>query len=140
LYLQAKIEIRVTTPFTETSLATMKQTTLLPLALATLFLSTGLVSARAGEIQQREQNQQGRIAEGIETGELTPAETARLEAREAELKKQIADDKAANGGKLTPAERKQINKELKHISHRIHHAKHNAKTTAPAATPAPAAK
>jgi len=123
----------------------MKHTTLLSLSVLSLSLSLGLCSAQAGEIQQREQNQQGRIAEGIESGELTPAETARLEAREAELKKQIAEDRAANGGKLTPEERRKVNKELNHISRRIHHAKHNRKSTAPAATtpaatPAPAAK
>jgi len=118
----------------------MKRTILLPITLITLFLSLGLVNAKAGEVQQREQNQQGRIAEGIESGALTPAETARLEAREAELKKQMADDRAANGGKLTPEDRRKINKELNHISRRIHHAKHNARSTAPAAATAPATK
>lgn len=117
----------------------MKHTTLLTLSVLSLSLTLGLCSAQAGEIQRRQQNQQGRIAEGIESGELTPAETARLEAREAALQKQIAEDRAANGGKLTPEERRKVNKELNHISHRIHHAKHNKRSTAPAtATPAAA--
>ena len=83
-------------------------------------------------IQNREERQQDRIANGVKSGELTPAETARLEKREAELKKQIADDKAANGGKLTPKERKQIEKELNEISRKIHHEKHDEQKTAPA--------
>ncbi len=80
-------------------------------------------------VRERELNQQGRIANGIQSGELTPAETSRLEAREAVLRKQIADDRSANGGKLTSAERAQINKELDGISIRIHRQKHDAQTT-----------
>ena len=79
-------------------------------------------------IKDREERQQDRIANGVESGELTPAETARLEKREALLKKQIAADRSANGGKLTPKERAEIQKELDGISARIHRQKHDAQT------------
>jgi hypothetical protein len=84
------------------------------------------------EVARREENQQDRIANGIKTGELTPAEVARLEKREARLREQIKDDRAADGGKLTPAERVQINRELDRLSTAIYRAKHNGQTVPPA--------
>jgi hypothetical protein len=84
------------------------------------------------EVGRREERQQDRIAHGAESGQLTPAELARLEKREAELRDQIKNDRSANGGHLTPAERKQINAELDATSARIYRAKHNDKTVPPA--------
>ena len=84
------------------------------------------------EVGRREEHQQDRIAKGVEDGQLTPAETAKLEKREAELREKIKNDRSENGGKLTPEERKKINHELNHISKRIHHTKHNDKTVPPA--------
>ena len=86
------------------------------------------------EVGRREERQQDRIGNGVKSGELTPAETARLEKREAELRDQIKNDRGANGGKLTPAERKQINAELDDVSRRIYRAKHNGREM-PAAKP-----
>ena len=99
------------------------------LCLALVLATPALLPAVERPIRDRETRQQERIANGVQSGELTPAETARLEARETELRKQIADDRSANGGKLTPAERAQINKELDGIGVRIHHQKHDAQTT-----------
>jgi len=84
------------------------------------------------EVGRREERQQDRIGNGVQSGELTPAETARLEKREAQLRDQIKNDRSANGGKLTPAERKQINAELDDLSRRIYRAKHNDRTVPPA--------
>jgi hypothetical protein len=67
----------------------------------------------------RLENQQDRIAQGIKSGNLSPGETARIERREAELRHQLATDRAANGGQLTPAERQQIYDELDELSARI---------------------
>ena len=83
-------------------------------------------------IRNREERQQDRIANGVKSGELTPAESARLEKREAELKKQIKNERSANGGKLTPKERAQIEKELNEISRKIHRQKNDAQKTPPA--------
>jgi len=83
----------------------------------------------ATEVGRREKLQQDRIAGGIASGQLTPAEVQRLEAREAVLRRQIAEDRAANGGKLTAEERAQVNKELTEISVRIHRQKHDGQTT-----------
>jgi hypothetical protein len=79
----------------------------------------------AAEVDRRAENQQDRIAQGVRSGELTPAETARLERKEARIDRQIRRDRAANGGKLTPAERRQINREQNRVSRQIDRAKHN---------------
>lgn len=82
-------------------------------------------AAQAATAKEREARQQGRIGEGIKSGELTPAEAAKLEARVAELRKQIASDRAANGGKLTPEQRRQAQDELDQLSARIAKQKHD---------------
>lgn len=80
-----------------------------------------------GEVGQREENQQDRIAQGIKSGQLTAGETAKLETNEAAINQQVKDDRQTNGGKLTPAEKKQINKEQNRQSKNINRAKHNGR-------------
>jgi hypothetical protein len=80
------------------------------------------------EVGKRLENQQDRIAQGINSGQLTAGEAARLEAREVELRHEIGTDRNANGGKLTEAERVEINKELNGLSARIYREKHDAET------------
>jgi len=79
-------------------------------------------------IAQRKENQQDRIAQGVKSGQLTAGETANLEKKEAAINKETATDRAANGGKLTAAEKKQINGQQNQVSKRIYADKHNAKT------------
>ena len=81
--------------------------------------------AFAAEVDRRQANQQARIAEGVESGQLTPGETARLERREAKTRREIRRDRTANGGTLTPAERAKINREENRTSRAIYRAKHN---------------
>jgi hypothetical protein len=61
----------------------------------------------------------------VKNGTLSPAETARLETREAALQSQLKADKTLNGGKLTPAERAQAQRELDGLSRRIYAGKHD---------------
>jgi hypothetical protein len=77
-------------------------------------------------IEQRKENQQDRIAEGVKSGQLTAGETANLEKKEAAINKETAKDRAANGGKLTPAERAQVNRQQNRLSKQIYQDKHNA--------------
>jgi predicted transglutaminase-like cysteine proteinase len=79
------------------------------------------------EVGRREENQQDRIAQGVQSGQLTAGETSRLENREARINHEIKTDRAANGGALTPAERAQVNRQQNHVSKRIYHDKHNAR-------------
>jgi WXXGXW repeat (2 copies) len=79
-------------------------------------------------VNGRRYNQQGRIANGISSGQLTAGETKNLENREAGLNKEIHNDRAANGGTLTPQERGQVNQRQNNLSKSIYNDKHNANT------------
>ncbi len=80
------------------------------------------------KVDQRRENQQDRIAQGIKSGQLTAGETAKLENQQKGINKQVAADRKANGGKLTTGEKHQVNKEQNAASKNIYHKKHNAKT------------
>ena len=83
--------------------------------------------AMAAEVDRRETRQQERIGQGVESGQLTPGETARLERQEQRIDNQVKAERAANGGHLTAAERQQVNREQNRESRRIYAAKHNAR-------------
>ena len=80
------------------------------------------------EVGQRRENQQDRIANGIASGQMSPSEAAKAEGRQQNINKQVAADRAANGGKLTPAEKKNINHQQNQASRQIYNEKHNEKT------------
>ncbi|HTF26502.1 MAG TPA: hypothetical protein VK937_21715 [Candidatus Limnocylindria bacterium] len=79
-------------------------------------------------VAQRKENQQDRIAQGVKSGQLTAGETANLETKEAAINGETKADRAANGGKLTAAEKKQINGQQNQLSKQIYKDKHNANT------------
>ena len=79
-------------------------------------------------VAQRKENQQDRIANGVQSGQLTAGETANLEKKEAAINKETAADRAANDGKLTAAEKKQVNQQQNKVSKQIYADKHNANT------------
>ena len=79
-------------------------------------------------VGQRKENQQDRIAQGVKSGQLTAGETANLETKEAAINGETRADRAANGGKLTPAEKQQINGQQNQLSKQIYNDKHNANT------------
>ena len=79
------------------------------------------------EVGKREENQQDRIAQGIKSGQLTAGEAAHLENNETKINNEVRNDRAANGGTLTPKEKKQVNKQLNRQSHQIYHDKHNGR-------------
>lgn len=79
-------------------------------------------------IAQRKENQQDRIANGVKSGQLTAGETANLETKEAAINGETRADRAANGGKLTSAEKTQINQQQNKLSNQIYQDKHNAAT------------
>jgi CRISPR/Cas system-associated endoribonuclease Cas2 len=81
------------------------------------------VNVNDPNIQQRMQNQERRIQQGVNSGTLTPKEAGKLEAREAKIKQDEARMKS--DGQLTAKERKKLNKELDHASDRIYKQKHD---------------
>lgn len=79
------------------------------------------------EVGQRQRLQQERIAQGVKSGQLTAGETAHLEGRESAINKEVHNDRAANGGTLTAAERRQVNRQQNRTSGAIYRKKHNAR-------------
>ena len=79
-------------------------------------------------VNGRQFDQQGRIAQGVRSGQLTPGETSHLENREANIHNEVHNDREANGGKLTPQERQQVNRQQNNASKAIYRDKHNNKT------------
>jgi hypothetical protein len=76
------------------------------------------------EVDARRENQQDRIANGIASGKLNAAQTARLEKGEAAINHEVHTDRSSNGGKLTPGERKTVNQQQNVASNKIYRAKH----------------
>ena len=72
-------------------------------------------------------NQQERIGQGIERGQLTPRQGANLERREANIHQEVHAERQANGGRLTQQERRQVNREQNRASERIHEDRHSEK-------------
>jgi WXXGXW repeat (2 copies) len=80
---------------------------------------------------EREANQDQRIANGLRSGQMTSGEAARAERTQSNIDQQVHNDRAANGGKLTGQERQQINGEQNAASRQIYDEKHNANTITP---------
>ena len=79
------------------------------------------------EVGKRAENQQDRIAQGIRSGQLTAGETSRLEGLDAAINREVRNDRAANGGKLTGAEKAQVNRQQNRTSRAIYRDKHNGR-------------
>jgi hypothetical protein len=75
-------------------------------------------------VDQREANQQARIAQGAASGQLTPKETNRLEKEQAQVNK--AESNAKADGKVTARERKRLHRLQNAASKDIHAQKHDA--------------
>jgi hypothetical protein len=80
-----------------------------------------------GEIGQRREDQQDRIANGIRSGQLTPHEASNLENKEQGVNRELKGMRQANGGKLSNADRKAVNQQQNKLSKQIYAKKHNAK-------------
>jgi len=78
-------------------------------------------------INERKENQQDRIAQGVRSGQLTPRETSHLEHQEAAINHEERAMRAQDNGHLTAADRRLINKQQNAESKRIYRDKHNAR-------------
>jgi len=90
--------------------------------------STNTASTNPPTVQQRKENQQDRIANGIQSGQLTAGETKNLENKEAGINKEESNMRSADNGKLTSADRTKLNNQQNHMSNQIYQDKHNANT------------
>jgi hypothetical protein len=78
-------------------------------------------------INQRKENQQDRIAQGVRSGELTARETAHLEGQEAAFNREERGMRAADNGHLTSGDRAVLNGQQNRMSREIYNKKHNGR-------------
>lgn len=94
------------------------------LLLTALLLTTGAARAQtAGSTIQRDVNQEKRIEQGLQSGQLNTREAAKLEREESKVDRMQA--KALKDGKLTDAERTRLTIKQNKVSKDIYQAKHN---------------
>lgn len=77
-------------------------------------------------VSQRKENQQDRIAQGVNSGQLTAGETKTLENKEAGLNAETRRMRAQDDGHLTAADRARLNRQQNRLSNQIYKDKHNA--------------
>jgi hypothetical protein len=94
--------------------------------MAILFTSVLSAQEATPRVNKRQRIQQQRIEQGAKSGALTKKETRRLEMREAKIQSDKVNAKA--DGKVTPAERRKLNRELNRSSRAIDRQKHDAQT------------
>ena len=78
----------------------------------------------SSEVGKRQENQQDRIANGIQSGKLNARQAANLEKGESAINQEVRTDRKLNGGKLTATEKKQVNQRQNQMSGKIYRAKH----------------
>jgi hypothetical protein len=77
-------------------------------------------------IQERKENQQDRIANGVASGQLTAGETANLEKKEATVNHEERDMRKLDNGHLTTADKATLNQQQNQLSKQIYQDKHNS--------------
>lgn len=77
-------------------------------------------------IAQRKDNQQDRIANGVQSGQLTAGETKNLENKEAGINQEERTMRSEDDGHLTSADRSTLNRQQNRLSSQIYSDKHNA--------------
>ncbi|HEY4358289.1 MAG TPA: hypothetical protein VGN16_21260 [Acidobacteriaceae bacterium] len=100
-------------------------------ALVALPASAALAQTTHSErhhIAQRKVNQQGRIAQGVRSGQMTPRETAHVERQEGAINREEHAMRAQDNGRLTAGDRHVLAHQQNAESRRIYRDKHNGAT------------
>ena len=111
----------------------MNKRILLSLAGATLLGGFGASAAlaqavvpdhpRVNEVNQRIDNQQDRIQQGVNNGTINAQQELRDEKSLTNKEQRLSADEAAHGGHITKAEQRRLNRGLNRNSRRIHRQK-----------------
>ena len=101
----------------------------LALAPAAIFAQTPATTTttKPATINQRKENQQDRVAQGVKSGQLTAGETTHLEKQEAGINKEESGMRTQDNGHLTKQDRKTLRHQQNQESRRIYRDKHNAR-------------
>jgi hypothetical protein len=85
--------------------------------------TTAFAGVATPRIEQRQDNQEQRIEQGVKSGELTTGETKRLEAQQNRI--ETAELRAKSDGVVTPSERARLTHRENKASRNIYRKKHN---------------
>jgi hypothetical protein len=110
-----------------TKLALITSLALAPAAILAQTTPTTTPGQHDYNINQRKENQQDRVAQGVKSGQLTAGETSRLEHQEAGINKEERGMRAQDNGHLTKTDRKTLHQQQNQESRRIYRDKHNGK-------------
>jgi hypothetical protein len=94
-------------------------------------ITPALAQTATPGVDKRQANQETRIQQGVQSGQLTPKEAVKLEKGQAKV--QAKEDKAKADGVVTPKERARLAKAQKKQSKKIYKEKHD-KQVAPKAS------
>ena len=97
------------------------------LALPVVAQNTSSAPVTGQTIQDRKENQQDRIGQGVQSGQLTAGEAANLEKKEATVNQEERDMRKLDNGKLTAQDRRTINRQQNRLSRNIYRDKHNSR-------------
>ena len=95
--------------------------------LSTLLAGTAFAQVTGQSINERKQDQQQRIAQGVHSGTLSRRETANLEHREASVNREERGLRRADGGHLTAADKAALTRRQNRISRSIYRDKHDGR-------------
>lgn len=95
-------------------------------ALPLVAQSTSSTPVTGQTIQNRKENQQDRIANGVQSGQLTAGETGNLEKKESNLNREERNMRSQDNGKLTTADKQTLTRQQNRLSNQIYRDKHNA--------------
>jgi hypothetical protein len=79
---------------------------------------------RVNEVNQRLDNQQARVNQGLANGSMSGKQAARDEAHDANIAKRESTDEAKHNGHLTKGEQNRLNRSENRNSRRIYRQKH----------------
>ena len=105
------------------------QRKLIATTIAAILFSFGAHAQNAATETARDTDQQKRIEQGLQSGQLSTKEAASLESKEKRIDATEARD--MKDGKLSAGEKAQIQREQNHVSADIYKDKHNAVTGNP---------
>ena len=95
---------------------------------------------RRAEVNHRLNNQHKRVNEGVKDGDLTKKQAHQIKKEDRHIRQEERRMAARDGGHLTKADQRKLNRQENHVSNQINRdeAKNKAASPAPAPAPAPA--
>ena len=112
------------------SLTTVMKRSITAAAMALALSAAARAEEPAAVAAQRDANQQERIEQGLQSGELSTREAGQLERQEQHIDQEQAHD-LKSGGALTPQEKARITRQQNAVSSKIYGDKHNSVTGNP---------